>query len=801
MLYNYFKIAYRQLLKNKLFSALNIFGLATSLSVCLMLIMILSDQYGYDNFHEKKDRIFRVTSAKVEKGLTPHKADFATAPLSIPDKLDNTYPFIKNTVRLVDIGGYFTIDEKRFDSNGRGFVVDADFLNVFDFGWIKGNQKNALAEPRSIVLTETTAKNLFPYKEAVGQSLEYSDLGEFKITGIIPDPPVRSHIFFDYLVSYSSVDVLTSEQRSELSMHNEDDIWRGLVYLLLENKNDHIKLKNALAETSAAYSHKNPEYNYLFESQALLDVMPSEDLSNEIGVATPREVLYFLVGLGVIIILSACFNYMNLSIARSLKRAKEIGVRKVIGARKKDIVFQFLGESILIALLSLLVAIFLLEILIPAFYNLDPFVEEVFLLERTPKTYLVFFIFSLLVGLIAGVFPAFNISAFQPIQAIRQLNNIKLFSRVGIRKALITIQFALSLIFILTVIIVLHQQEHVLNADLGTRSGNLYNVRMNDVDYEVFAQKVRQLKGVEDVSASNLVILTGENSMTMTSFGNENDSMQLSYNIVSPNYIENMDIELIAGNGFPEEINSKGEQSIILNEKAVKRMGYKNPIQALGQTIKIDTLALSVIGVVKDFHHDNIWFQPIQPFGLRSGGVYAQNANIVLNREEDFSETVGAIRAIWDELSPAAPMSSFYLDERIYYLSNFFRMGSSIIGFVGALTIIIACLGLLGMVIYSVEGKVKEVGIRKILGASEKGLIWQLSKGFLMLLGIALIMAVPFTLFAANIWLDFFQIRITIGPTLILTGVGLMLMLGLGTVMSQTYFAAKRNPVKSLRSE
>lgn len=800
MFNNYLKIAFRQLHKHKLFSALNIFGLATSMSVCMLVIMALRDQYGYDKFHKNGDRIYRVISDKAEKNMPLKTAHYATAPLSLLDPLKENYPFIEQATHVVQLGGDFKINGKTYPSEGRGFAVEQAFLEVFSFGWVAGEQATALTQPRSIVLTETTAKRLFPESEALGTTVQLAELGDFLITGIIPDPPHRSHIRFDFLMSYPSISSFTKAEQEKVGIHGFDEIWRGHTYLLLAKKANRAMLDQALAEQALAYSDRNEKENFLFESQALGDVMPSRDLSNEIGTGTPHIVLYFLLALGLIIILSACFNYMNLSVARSIKRAKEIGVRKVIGARKQDIVLQFLGEAMLISLLAFGVAVCLLEFLIPAFFALDPFVSTIFVLDKSWSNYLIFFGFSLLVGVVAGLFPAFNISAYEPLQAIQQLTNIKLFSRIGIRKALITVQFALSLVFILAVIIVLKQQNHVLKADLGQNIKGVLNVRLQGTDYDVFSQKVSQIKGVEAVSFSSVVMLTGENNDEMAYFNNQQDSMQLFQNYISRNFLDNMGMELVAGKNFPDNANSQGEQFIILNETAVKRMGYALPSEAVGQPIKVDTTSLVVIGVAKDFHHDNIWFSPIQPFGLRSKNSAAYNANIRLSANHT-QETVAAIHKVWDEISPDVSWTAFFLDERVYFMSKFFRMGSSIIGFVGFLTIIIACLGLLGMVIYTVEGKVKEVGIRKVLGASEGNIVWQLSKGFLLLLGISIAIAVPITLFVANLWLNNFLLRITVSPWIIGSGIGILLLLGLATVVSQTFWAARTNPVVSLRSE
>lgn len=800
MIKNYFKIAIRQLFKNKLFSALNIFGFATSLAVCLLLITILNDQYSYDNFHENGDEIYRVISSRKENAQVLHQPDLATTSLQIREELKDKYPFIKSTVRLANMNGIFLKGEKILANDKSGFAVDKEFLNIFSFGWSQGNKSAALQEPNSIVLTEEFVDLHFFGENPIGSFLELEDVGEFKITGIIPTPPIRSHIRFDFLMSFATIDAMPEDQQRSMNMDGYYNVWRGLVYLLLDKKESQTSLDDALAKIGKEYSLRDGHHQYLFKSQALTEVMPSNDLGNEIGVGTPKMVLSFLIVLGIIIMLAACFNYMNLSVARSLKRAKEIGIRKVAGAGKRDIVIQFLSEAILISFLSFLVAVILLELLIPAFYGLDPFVEDVFYLKKSPKLYLIFLGFSLFVGLFAGIFPAFNISRFKPIQSIQKLSNVKMFSRIGFRKSLVTFQFALSLIFILTVIIVMQQQKKIMTADLGIRIDNMLNVWMgDDVNYEVFAQKVEQIKGVESISASWSAMLIGGLANTKATFNNQADSMMLAYNFVSPNFINNMEIKLLAGENFPKNNHSKGEQFVLLNEKATQRMGFQSPDEALGQSILIDTIALTVLGVTQDFHHDNIWFGKIEPYGLRQGNDMAL-ANIRLD-ETNTSETILAINKTWDELSPQKGIHSFFIDERAYHLSKFFKMGSKIIGFVGFLTILISCLGLLGMVIYTIEGRLKEVGIRKVLGASEGNLNWQLAKGFLFLLSIAILIAVPLTVFLSNLWLQNFLIRINISFGMILTGVGIILFLAFITILSQTRLAAQMNPSDVLKNE
>ena len=801
MLKNYLKIAIRQLWKNKLFSALNIFGLATSMSVCLLLIMILADQYGYDNFHEKGDRIFRVTSASSEN-QRPQNPSFATTSITVAEELQNDYPFIENVVRIMQFGAEVRIEEKAFNSEVRTYLVDQDFLNTFSFGWTVGDKRTALLKPRSIVLTESAAKRFFPYSDPMGATMTLSKFGEYTVTGILPDPPIRSHIRFDYLTSFATVNVFTEAEKKEASIYDGyEHIWRSLVYVALKKNATQKQLDTALEHIADSYSSKHEEKQFLFTSQALRDILPSKELSNEIGVATPSIVLYFLMALGLIIIFSACFNYTALSIARSLKRTKEIGVRKVMGAKRKDILFQFLGESIIVAFLSLLIAMLLLELLIPLFFDLDPFVSYAIHLEKTLPVYLLFLLFSLAVGLVAGLLPALSISKLRPIQAIQKLANIQLFSKTGVQKILITVQFTLSLILILTVSIVLRQQEYVLNTDYGISAENIYNIRLGNVDYELFSQKVKQIAGVESIAATSAVLLTGEQNRATAIFQEGQDSMQLFYSQISPNYLSTVDIELIAGKNLPENRHAENEQFIVLNEKAVNRMGFPSPEAAIGQSVAIDEQLLSIIGVVRNFYHDDIWFEPIQPFGFRENTNNPIRNVSIKFQEAQTKEVIASIHAVWKELSPESGMNAFFIEERVNHLSKFFKMGSRIIGFIGLLTIIIACMGLLGIVLYTVEGKLKEVGIRKVLGASKSNIVWQLSKGFLLLLASAIIIATPLTIFGATAWLQNFAIQTNISLSIVVFSISIILLLGLITVISQTYWAARSNPVESLRQD
>ncbi len=799
MIKNYILTTLRQLWKHKLFSVFNIFGLATSMAVCLLLILILNDQLGYDLFHADKDRIYRVVSGRGENSV-PTKPRFATSPLVTSDMLKEAYPIVENSTKIIGMGGLFKWADREAVFDHNGFMVEEDFAEIFSFPTGDLNLAAALKAPRSIVLTEKMAATIFREKNPIGKVVTFDQLGLFTVTGLLPELPPRSHLAFEFLVSYSSVEVFTEEQKNMVNLADETGHWRGYVYLKLKEEASKSQLESALAQIAQQQSKIVAPSAYFLSPQPLLDIMPSRDYSNETGTATPYIVLYFLIALGIIIITAACFNYMNLSLARSIKRSKEIGIRKVNGATKRHIVFQFLGESILLALIALGVALVLLEWLVPKFYALDPFVEDIFELEKTPLVYLLFFGFSLTVGLLAGAFPAFSISGFQPIQSLKKLSHLDLNAKMSFRKILVVAQFTLSLLFILAVTIVIRQQHHVLNADLGIRTEQMLNVRLNGADYDIFKQQALAIEGITGISGSDIGILTGENQITKVTFQDEQDSLQLYFLNGTANYLENHDIQLLAGSNFPDTKNDQGEQFIILNEKTIERMGYPSPESAIGNQIIIDTLALSILGVAADFHHDQIWWEPIQYFGIRNNISSLKNANLRLS-DDNTEAVVSQVHQLMGTLVPNDLVSAYFMEERIYFMTKFFKMGSRIIGFIGGLIILISCMGLLGMVIYNIEGKVKEVGIRKVLGASARNITWQLSRSYLLLLGVAILVAVPIAVLGGNIWLQFFYLRTSIQPLLILSGVALILGISMLTVLSQTWFAAQSNPANSLRNE
>ena len=809
MFKNYLKIAFRQVRKHKLFSGLNILGLASSMAVCLLIIMILADQYGYDEFHEKKTQIFQVISSRGDKGTTFSPRN-GTAPLPLAGELKAHYPGVKEALRIKRIHG---VDIKYEDKvlSKHGLMVEPEFLETFSFGWLEGNTEKSLINPNSVVINETLVKDYFEGKNPLNQIITFAEMGDFLVTGVIPDHPKNSHLQFDFLLSFSTMEKLEQEGKWENKTNDWADVYRNYVYVELAENTDRQYLYDALENVMAQRNAEDPNHDFVFRPQSILDVVPGDmNMGNDISMNIPKQPLYFLIILGLIIILSACFNYTNLSIARSLKRSKEIGIRKVNGARKGHIAIQFLIESILISWLSLIVAILFLEFLIKAFYGLSSFVPQFFNLPQTPKIYLIFWVFSTVIGIIAGLLPALHMSSFQPIQVINKLSNVKLFSGAAMRKTLIVVQFSFSLIFIVTILTILKQQKLLFETELGFKSENIVNLELQGLDYDLFVSKVSQIKGIESISGSSIVPASGVNFGSMVKHENMEEAIEVDHNFVSHNFAENLNIELLAGETFPATASKEQEQYTIINESAVKALGFESPEDAIGEALSYKSwqndaewsqTPLIITGVMKDFYYRGLCvnFCNVHPYLFRYSPKEFGYANLTISGN-NLPETMDELEAVWISFDQIHPFRYTFFDEEIALSYSYYTIGVKILGLMGFLAVLIACMGLLGMVVYAIEGRVKEVGIRKVLGASEGKLIWLLSRGFLKLVGIAILISAPLIYIINNFWLQEFNVRVNfIGEILI--GIFVIFALGLVTVISQTRRAARTNPANVLRAE
>jgi putative ABC transport system permease protein len=515
------------------------------------------------------------------------------------------------------------------------------------------------------------------------------------------------------------------------------------------------------------------------------------------------QILWLLSGLTFIVILSAGFNYTNLSIARSLRRAKEVGVRKVVGASRNQIFSQFMVEAVLISLISLIFATLLFYFIKPGFLNLDEEVQETVNLLTTPTLFIYFIIFTVFVGMMAGLFPAVFLSKLKAVTVLKASGSTRVFGKLNMRKILIVVQFTLSLIFIISATIAYKQYKYSLAFDLGFKTENVLNIRTQGNDANIVASAFASIPEVTGISKAQLVPSTGNLWADRIKFEDPMDSSTLYYNTVDENYIPMFEHVLIAGSNFESRPEQEQEESIILNEYTLKRFNIGTPEEAIGKSIQLGRDAgnrLQIIGVVKDFYYGTIG-SPVECFGFRYDPDSYQYLNLKIS-STDLISTMKKIEGEWKKIDNVHEFQGTFYDERIERAYAEYSVIFTIVGFLAFITVSIAALGLLGMAVYTAETRLKEISIRKVLGATESNLIKLLAKGFMWLLVIAALIAMPITYFLFDtVVLAESVNRINIGIVELFSGVILIFSIGLLTIGSQTYKAAKSNPADTLRSE
>ncbi|WPP52702.1 ABC transporter permease [Catalinimonas niigatensis] len=804
MFKNYFKVGIRNILRYKVFSFINVFGLAVAMSVCMLIILMLADQKSYDQFHAKKDRIYRILSNPKDA-----KSVSATTPVPLAASLKSDYPIIETSTHLIQgLRGEAIHDQKMAEI--KGYFADSSFFQIFSFGLEKGNPATALNAPNAMVISQEMAEQLFRTQDPIGKTVEFIDQGEttpvswglFTVSGVMASE-YKTHLEFDVLVSASSLPLLYAEEKIADLTNNWSSYSSAYTYALLypeHSQEDLEALLAPLAEQKIASLEE--QKGFRLNAQALTSITPGPILNNESRMSLPLMAYYILGGLALIIMLSACLNYTNLSIARALTRAKEIGVRKVTGARKTDLMYQFLSESILMTLLALAFAILLLVVLKPAFMSLWVNQYLHFDLQENFSVYLIFLGFALLIGLFAGIYPALHLSGFRPAKVLKNLESMQA-GKLGMRKVLSSFQLIISMFFIVTSLLIYKQFKHYLAFDYGFTSEQVVNVPLQGNPYELVVNELSSVAGVASISASEYIPATGyNNGAELRKVNSEEDYTHFISLPVNEDFITNLDIELVAGSNLPETATGS-DHLILVNESAVKALGYEYPAEIVGVVFdsKWGEKDLEVIGVVKDFRIDLPMFNDRTrptlmqnlPNAFRYANIKIASGNLVA--------TLDQLEETWKKIDPVHPFEYEFYNQQLASTHQGILDVVSIIGFIAFLAITIACLGMLGMATYTVERRIKEVGIRKVLGAENLNIALLLSRSFMITLLISIGIAAPLSYFLNNFLLQFFANRVEFGFGIIFTGSLILLVLGGITIGSQTFRAARQNPVDTLRSE
>lgn len=794
MFRNYFKVAFRTLMKNKMFSFINIFGLALSMSVCLLVLVRIKSQVGYDQFHPHPERTYRIISDIFNKD--GNEFHFATTPLPLLGSLAGQFDVIESATQLYLPGKIEAMAGRKKLPVNKVFT-DPSFFNVFGFTLEKGNPQTALQLPNSMVLTRETAKRFFGDKDPVGQILAVKDWGDFQVTGIMGLPRGKSHIDYQALLSMSSLPALEKAGKLAPTLSVWNNFNTSYTYVTVKKRISRSQLHNALARITKevmSVSTKTGKEAISFREQSLGNIILGEELFYTIGNVGSRGKVWAEGGIAFIILLSACFNYTNLSIARSFNRGKEVGVRKVAGAFRRHVFIQFILESVIVCLFSLALAYIFLKLMIDYASFSAELVPENFSFD--PVLFGWFLAFTLFTSLLAGIVPSWALSSFKPVQVLKNLTTVRLFGGNGFRKTLIVIQFTLSLVLIMFTQIFSSQFSYMEKADPGFDQRNMVSISLQGADPAILREEISRLSGVERISSSSADL--GKNSAGETRIRKQptDEPISVPHYDIDNEFIPNMNLRLIAGNNFSSEKESRSERRVIVNEHVLPLLGIPTPDAAIGTSIWMDdSLQAVVVGVIKDFYFQGVGIE-LRPLIFRNRQDHF-NVLTIRTRTDD-KKILADIAAIWKKNEPTQPFDYRWLKEE----DNGNAVGSvSMLDFLAFITAILACMGLLGMVTYNIQVRRKEIGIRKVMGASVSTIISLLSKGFLKLVLIAGCIALPVGYILGYLFLSLFANRVSIGIMIPLVSLAGLLGVALLTMGSQVYRVAIGNPVEALRND
>jgi ABC-type antimicrobial peptide transport system permease subunit len=796
MIGSYIKTSGRNLARNKLFSAINIIGLAISMSVGLLMISFMSDLLLYDRYNENGDRIYRVSTTLIQKDSESN--DFASSSIKTGRLIREKVTGIEETTTIrLSFRGDAKVDDNVVPIEA--YYADPSIFRVFTFPMLEGDPATALKDPYSIVLTEESAKKIFGNEEALGKSILF-DTTQYQVTGVMKDIPFFSHVRFESLVSFA-----TAERQNADSRHFDSwsSMWSNHVYVLLPENGDVPSIQSQLDEIAKTENAVDENIQRQLSLQPLYSIALGKDMSNNIGPSIPAIVAWIISGLAFIVILSACFNYTNLSIARSLRRFKEIGLRKVIGAGKAQVRQQFLSEAVIVSFLALIIAFVLFLVLREPFLNLAPELQNIIKLQLNPKLIVTFVAFSIVIGVVAGFLPALFFARVNVIQALKDTTSVKVFRHLSLRKSLVVVQYTLTLAFITATMIGYTQYKSILAFDLGFTTENVLNIQLQKNKPELLVKELIEMPEVITTSKSAMVTSVGNYWGGYIKYKVTNDSTLIWENLVDENYFPLHGHKFVAGQNFvARPATEDAATEVIVNENTIKKFSIANgdPVKAIGEEVEIDRKKLTIVGVLKDYHFgkmDNLIEPVIFKYITDKPGYL--NVKIQSN---DLPATLAKIEKAWKEIDRVHPLkATFYTDAIESSYSEFSAMLKTI-GFLAFLAVSIASLGLFGMVVFTTETRLKEISIRKVMGATSGNLILLLSRGFIWMLSISAIIALPATYFLfEGVVLTNFPYHTPVGVPELFVGLLCVLVIAVAMIGSQTLKAARSNPASVLKSE
>jgi len=807
MIKNYLRSAFRNIKRHPFISFINIFGLTVGLTCCLLIVTYVINERSYDKFNKNADDIYRVTrifySAPNVESLHLSSVAPPFGPL-----LQTAFSDIKKMTRVLPNGSAtLRYKDKLFNEQNAAFA-DENFFDFFTVPVVKGDLHKGLMEPYSIMLTKTVAKKYFGDADPMNKTIMLDNgKHEFRVTGIFDAFPANSHMHPDILMSFNTLKdtAVYGEKQLETNFGNNS----FYTYLMFPKNYNVDRVRAQMPYFLDKYvNFKGMPGNLKTHQvtsltlQKLTDIHLTSHLDDEIEENGSSGRVYIFSAIALFILLIACINYMNLSTARSTLRAKEIGIRKVVGAQRKEIIAQFLSESVLITYVSLLIAFGLTVLLLPAVNNMSNLQLNINTLLHW-QVLLPVILLPFVIGLISGIYPALFMSSFIPVKVLKGILKINT-GTFSFRKILVVLQFSISIVLIVATIVVFRQLQYIQDKDLGFSKDHILTMGYDGSlgnKYEAFRTDLLKNDGVKQIGRSSRIpsgrLLDDQNASVLEGGSFQPLKVDLKQIAVDDGFIPTYGIKMASGRNFSKHIKTDSNKFII-NETTVQTLGWKTPENALNKQIKYGSVTGNVIGVMKDFHFESL-HQPIIPMILITSPYY--NRLSIKIDGHSVQASIANIKETWEKYLPNTPFDFTFLDEKFDQLYRSEQQQGTLFTIFACIAIFIACLGLFGLSAFTITQRVKEIGVRKVLGASIPQIVTELSKDFLILVVIAAAFAIPVALYAMNKWLDGFASRISMSWWILAAAGIIALIIAFATISFQSIKAALANPVKSLRSE
>lgn len=801
MIKNYLTTAFRNLCRSKTSTLINLSGLTLGVTTSLILFLLIRQQSSFDTFHPNAGRIYRVVSSS--DGNQERFYSVGVAP-ALPDAFRNDFPEAEQVVFTSYRGNGSLIsipqpkgDSKKFDEKKGVAYTQPNYFEVFDRKTLLGDVEKGLDEPNEVVLSAKSAIKYFGRIDAIGEVLSFESR-DFRVTAIIDDAPINTDLPFDVILSFATI----KKEKDEVG-------WKGIwsdehCYFLLKKEASIKEIERRLPEFVKKYYGENKD-NVTYEMQPLSEIHFDERYGNYNYNTISKQMLGALTVIALFLIITACINFINLVTAESIKRSKEVGIRKTLGSSRGQLVAQFLGESSLVTLLAVFLAIGIAQL---GLSFLNPFLELNLSLNLFHDKALWIFLIAVtaFVGILSGLYPSLIVSGFKPVFAIKNQTNAKNSSGYFLRRGLVVLQFFISQFFIIGTIVLVSQMNYFKNKDLGFRKDAIVTIPIPENEGSGFKgasskmrtlrDEIMRLQGIELASLSNSPPSSGNVQSTDFSMEGKDERYGTQIKIVDANYLDLYDLKLIAGSNVLDLDTARG---FLANEKLINMVGYTDPKDIVGKNIKFNGLTLPIVGVVKDFHTMSL-HEPIEATLLFNRIRRYETLSLKVNPLE-LKKTVEQVQQKWEAAYPNFIFSYKFLDDEIKEFYDREQKMSTLLTVFTSIAIFIGCLGLFGLATFMANQKTKEIGVRKVLGASVQNIVLLFSKEYVILILLGFGLAAPVAWYIMNQWLKDFAYKITIGPSIFVAGLGVTFFIALATVGYRSFKAATVNPAQSLKSE